>query len=109
MVAPRGYKKNSGPPWNNRGKLKGGGGAVGRWACSRTSTGRDRKYGWVTGMLGRRRAMPRWSNDIVWQSDMLGRRHGTPRWSDEPVWCLWRRLGDMEWLGSIHNNTQQNL
>ena len=58
-------KNNFGPPWKNHGKLKGGGGAVGRWACSITATGRERKSGWVIGMLGRRRVMPRWANNLV--------------------------------------------
>ena len=67
MVAPRGNEKNFGPPWKTHGKLKGGGGAVGRWACSRTTTGQERNSGWVIGMLGRRRATPRWANELVWQ------------------------------------------
>ena len=46
-------ENNIGTPWKTRGKLKGGGGAVGRWACSRTATGRERKFGWVIGILGR--------------------------------------------------------
>ena len=61
-------------------------GVVGRWACSRNATGRERKYGWVIGMLERKRAIPRWVNDLVWQSEMLGQRQVTPRWADEPVW-----------------------
>ena len=77
---------------------------MGIWACSRTATGRVGKSGWVIGMLGRIRATPRWENDLMWQSDMLGRRQGTPRWEDEPVWWLCRGLGNMEGLGSIHNN-----
>ena len=68
VVAPRGDRKKIGPPWKTRGKLKGGVGAVGRWACSRTITGRERKSGWVIGMMGRRQATPRWENDLVWQS-----------------------------------------
>ena len=35
-------------------KIKGGRGSVGRWTCSRTSTGRERKSGWAISMLGRR-------------------------------------------------------
>ena len=73
-------KNNFGPPWKNRGKLKGGGGVVRRWACISTATGRERKSGWVIGMLGWSRATPRWANDLLWQSEMLGRRQGTPRW-----------------------------
>ena len=65
--AKRRQKNNFGPPWKTRGEIKGGGGAVGRWACSRTVIVRERKYGWVIGMLGRRRATPRWVNDLVWQ------------------------------------------
>ena len=68
-------KKNFRPPWKTRGKTKGEG-AVGRRACSRTSNIRERKYRWVIGMLGQRRAMPRWVNDLVWQSQMLVRRQG---------------------------------
>ena len=45
-------KKNSGPTSKTHGKLKGGGGAVGRRACSMTATGRERKSGWLIGMLG---------------------------------------------------------
>ena len=71
--AKRRRKNNFGPPWRTRGKLKGVGGAVGRWACSRTATGRERKSGLVIGMLGQRRATPRWVNDLMWQSEMLGR------------------------------------
>ena len=61
-------EKKCGTPWKTHGKLKGGGVAVGIWACSRTATGRERKYGWVIGMMGRRQATPRWANDLVWQS-----------------------------------------
>ena len=96
-------KKRSGTPCQTRGKLKGGGGAVERWACSRTATGRDRKYGWVIGILGQRRSTPKWANDLMWQSEMLGRIQGTPRWADEPVWWLWQGLGNM------HNNMLQSL
>ena len=65
----RKWKNNFGPPWMTRGKIKGGeGGAVARWACSRTATGRERKPGWVVGMLRRRRETPRWENDLVWKS-----------------------------------------
>ena len=49
--AKRRQKNKFGQPWKTHGKLKGGGGAVGRWACSRTATGRERKSGWVIGML----------------------------------------------------------
>ena len=82
-------KNNFGPPWKNCDKLKGGGGVVGRWACSRTTTGRERKSGWAIGMLGRGRV--------------------TPRWADEPVRWLWRALENMEGLGSIHKNKRQIL
>ena len=58
-------KKNFEPPWKTHGKLKEGGGEVGRWACSRTATGRERKSVWVIGMLGRRRETPRWANELV--------------------------------------------
>ena len=27
-------------------------------------------------------------------------------WADEPVWWLWRGLGNLEGLGSIHNANQ---
>ena len=77
---------------------------MGRWACSRTATGGERKSGWVIGMLGQRRATPRWANELVWKSEILGQRQGTPRWADEPVWWLWRLLGNIEGLGSIHKN-----
>ena len=60
-------------------------------------------------MLGRRQATPRWENDLVWQSEMLGRRQGTPRWADEPVGWLWRGIGYLEGLLSIHNNKRQSL
>ena len=45
VVAPRGDEKKFGPPWKTRGKLKGGGGEVGRLACSMTATERERKSG----------------------------------------------------------------
>ena len=95
-------KKNFGPPWKTRGKLNGGGGAVGRRACSRTATGRERNSGWAIGMLGRRQATPRWENDLVWQSEMLEQRQRMPLWADETVWWLRRRLGNLEGLGSKH-------
>ena len=72
--AKRQQKNNLGPPWKTCGKLKGGGGAVGRWECSRTTTGRERKSGWEIGMLGWRQVTPRRANDLVWQSEMLGCR-----------------------------------
>ena len=50
------------------------------------------------------RATPRWENDLVWKSEILGQRKGTPRWADEPVWWIWRGLGKLEGLGSIHKN-----
>ena len=109
MAAPRVDKKNFGTPWKTRGNLKGGGGAAGIWECSRTATGKERKSGWVIGMLGRRRATPRWANDLVWKLEMLGGRKGTPRWAYEPVWWLWKGLGNLEGLGNIHNNKQQSL
>ena len=83
--AKRQQENNFGTPCKTRGKLKGGGGAVGGWACSRTTTGRERKSGWVIGMLVQIRAMPRWENYLVWQSEILGRRQGTPRWAYETV------------------------
>ena len=107
--ANRQQKINFGPPWKTRGELKGGEGEMGRWACSRSETVRERKSGWVIGMLGRRRAMPRWGNDLVRKSDILRRIQGPPRWYDEPVWWIWRGLGNLEGLGSIHNNKQQSL
>ena len=82
---------------------------MGRWACSRTATVRGINSGWVIGMLGRIRATPRWANDLVWQSEILGRRQGTPRRADEPVWWLWRGLGKLERLGSIHKNKRQSI
>ena len=78
--AKRRREKNFGPPWNTCRKLKVGGGAVGRWACSRTATRRERKYGWVIGILRRIQATPRWVYDLMWQLDILGRRQGIPRW-----------------------------
>ena len=84
-MAPRRDEKNFGPHWKTRGKLKGVGGALGGWACSRTTIGRERKSGWVIGMMGQRRATPRWANDLVWKLELLGRRQGTRRWADEPV------------------------
>ena len=77
---------------------------VGRWACSRTATGRESKFRWVISMMGRRQLMPRWANDLVWQLEMLRRRQGTPMWADDPVWWIWQGLGNMEGLESIHNN-----
>ena len=94
---------------NYRGKLKGGGGPMGIWECSRNATGRERNSGWAIGMLGRRRATPRWENDLMRQLEMLGRIQGTPRWAYESMWWLWRGLGNLKWLGSIHNNKRQNL
>ena len=100
MVAPIVDGKNFGPPCKTHGKLKGGGGAVGGWECSRIKTGRERKSGWLIGMLGRRRARPRWENDLVWQSEMLGRRQGAPRWVDEPLCWIWWVLVNM---GGLHD------
>ena len=40
-------KNNFRPPRKTHGELKGGG-AVGRWACSKTATRRERKYGWAS-------------------------------------------------------------
>ena len=107
--AKRRRKNNFGTPWQTRRKLKGGGGALGRWACIRTAIGGEGNSGWVIGMLGWRRATPRWANDLAWQLEMLGLRQGTPMWEDEPMWWLWRGLGIMEGLGSINNNKQQSL
>ena len=39
--AKRRQKNNFRPPWQTHGKLKGGGGSVGRWARSRNGTGRE--------------------------------------------------------------------
>ena len=69
--ANRRRKNDFGPPWKTCGELKGGGVAVGRWACSRTATGRDIKSGLVIDILGRRLATPRWADDFVWQSEMM--------------------------------------
>ena len=80
---------------------------MGIWACSRTETGRERESGWVIVILVRRRVKPRWMKALVRQSEMLGRRQGTHRWMDEPVWWLWQGLGNLEGIGSIHNNEQQ--
>ena len=108
--AKRRRKNNFRPPWNTHGKLKvGGGGAVGRWACSRAATRRERKSGWVIGMLGLRQVTPRWENDLMWQSEILRRRQGTPRSADEPIWWLWLGLGKPEVLEIIHNNKRQSL
>ena len=109
VVVLRGKRKNFGPPWQTYGKQKGGGGAMGRWVCSRTATRSKRKSGWVIGMLVRRRSTPRWENDLVWQSEMLGQRQVTTRWADGYVWWLWRGLVNLEGLGSIHNNKGQSL
>ena len=57
---------------------------MGGWACNRIATIRERKSGWLIGMLGWRRATLGWENDLVWQSEMQGQRQGTPRWEDEP-------------------------
>ena len=81
-------EKNFGPPWKTRRELKGGGGEVGRWARSRTVTGRERKSGRVIGMLVRRRSTPGWANELVWQSEMMERIQVTPRWLDEPLWWI---------------------
>ena len=43
--AKRLQKNNFGPPWQIPGKLKVGVGLVGRCACSRTTTRRERKSG----------------------------------------------------------------
>ena len=110
VVASRGNGKYIfGPPWKTRGKLKLGGEAVGRWECSRTATGREKKSGWVIGILIWRQVTPRWTNDLVWQSDILVRRQGTPRWADEPLWWIWWGLVNLEGLGIIHNNKRQIL
>ena len=58
--AKRQQKNNFGPPWQTCGNLKGGGGEVSRWTCRSTATRRERKSGWVIGMLGWRRATRRW-------------------------------------------------
>ena len=50
----RQLKNNFGKPWKTHGKLKGGGGAAGKWSCSRTATRRERKSGWVINILGQR-------------------------------------------------------
>ena len=59
---------------------------MGIWECSRTATGRERKSGWVIGVLVQRQATPRWLNDLVWKSEFLEQRQGTLRCADEPVW-----------------------
>ena len=66
--------KNSRPTWHTCRKLKRGGLLVGVWECSRTATGRERKSGWVIGMLVRRPETPSWANNLVCQSEILGRR-----------------------------------
>ena len=43
--AKRRRKNNFGTPWKTQRNLKGGGGAVGRWECSRTATIRERESG----------------------------------------------------------------
>ena len=48
-------ENNFGTPCEIIGKLKGGGGSVGIWACSRTATEREIHSRWVVCMLGRRR------------------------------------------------------
>ena len=80
-----------------------------RCAFSRTATGMESNSGWVIGILVQRQGMPRWVNDLMWKLEILGRRQGNPRWSDEPVWWLWRVLGKLEGLGSIHNNKRESL
>ena len=65
--AKRRWKNKFGQHWKTCGKLEGGGGAVGRCACSRNATRRERKSGWVIGMLGQRQVMPMWANDLLWQ------------------------------------------
>ena len=107
--AKRRRKHNFGRPWKTHRKQEVGGGEVDRWTFSRTTTIRERKSGWVIGMLRRRQATPRWANDLVCQSGMLGRRQGTPSWEDEPVWWLCRVLENLEGLGSIYNNKRQSL
>ena len=102
-------ENNFGPPWKTHGELKGGGGAVWIWACSSTATVREMKSGWLIGMLGRRLATPRWVNDLVWQLEILVWRQGEPRCEDEPVRWIWRVLGNLERIGSIHNNKRQSL
>ena len=82
---------------------------MGRWACSRNASRRERESGWIIGMLGRRQATFRWANDLVSLSEIMVQRQGTPRWEDEPVWWLWRISGYMEGLGSIHKNKKQIL
>ena len=50
-----------------------------------------------------------WENDLVWQLEMLVRRQGTLRWEDEHMWWIWRGLGNLEGLGSIHKNKRKSL
>ena len=102
-------KTNFGPPWKTRGKLKVGVVAVSIWAWSSNANGRESKFGWVICILGRRRATPRWGNDLVWQSETMGRRQGTPRCADEPMLWLWRGLGKQEGIWNMHNNKRQIL
>ena len=52
--AKRRRKNNFRPPWQTRGKLKGGGGALGRWVCSRTANAMESKSGLYIDILGRR-------------------------------------------------------
>ena len=67
MVVLRGDGKKLRANLADHGKLKGGGGAVGIWACSSTANGRDRKSVWIIGVLVWRQVTPRWVNDLVWQ------------------------------------------
>ena len=110
MAAPRGDgKTTSGDLWKTSVNLKGGRGAVEIWACSRNATGRERKYVWVIGMLRRRQATTRGSEELVWQLEILVRRQGTPRWEDEYVWWLWRGLRNLDGIGGINNNKRHSL
>ena len=99
MLAPRGDRKTtSGHPGRLAGSYKE---EEEQWG--------DKKYGWVISMLGRRQLTPRWGNDLVWKLEILGRRQGMLRGADESVWWIWRILGNMEVLGSIHNNKRHIL
>ena len=82
---------------------------MGRWECSRTTTVRESKSGWVIGILGWIRATPRWVNVLVWKLYVLVQRQGTPRWADETLWWIYHGLVNLEGLGGIHNNKRQIL
>ena len=37
-------------------------------------------------MMGPRREMPRWVNDLVRQAEILGQRQVTPGWANDLAW-----------------------